>query len=239
MEILNKEKDQIVLKAKINESLANAIRRYVNHIQILAVDEVEISKNDSPLYDETIAHRIGLIPLEMNKNFNEKDKLTLKLDSKKKGYVYSEEIKGDASAVYKKIPITSLNDNQELTLTATTKLGMGIDHAKFSPGIIYYRNFAEIKIPKDCPKEVAVFCPKKILKIKDEKVIAEHLDECDLCEACVDFCKKQGKGTIELNQLDDLKITIESFGQIETKEIFNRSIETLKKDLLQVSKHLK
>jgi DNA-directed RNA polymerase subunit D len=239
MEILNKDKDQITIKAKIDESLANAIRRYVNQVQILPVDEVEISKNDSPLYDETIAHRIGLIPLEMNKNFNDKDMPKLKLESKKSGYVYSEEIHGDAKAVYKKIPITSLNEDQELIITATTKLGRGIDHAKFSPGMIYYRNFADIKIPKDCLKEVVSFCPKKILKIKDEKVIAEHLEDCDLCEACVDFCKKQGKGIIELEPLNDLKITIESFGQIETKEIFNKSIETLKKDLLHISKNLK
>lgn len=239
MEIISKEKDQIVFKTKIEESLANAIRRYVNQIQIIAVDEVEISKNDSPLYDETIAHRIGLIPLEMNKTFNEKTKPTLKLNSKKEGYVYSEEIQGDLGVVYKKIPITSLNKNQELVLTATAKLGRGVDHAKFSPGMIYYRNFAEIKIPKNCPKEVAAFCPKKILRIKDEKIIAEHLEECDLCEACIDFCKKQGEGLIELDPLNDLRITIESFGQIETKDIFNKSIETLKKDLLQISKHLK
>lgn len=239
MEIINKENKETAFRSNLNESLANSIRRYVNQIQILAVDEVEISKNDSPLYDETIAHRIGLIPLKMDGKINEKRKITLKLNSKKEGYVYSEELIGDLEVAYKKIPITSLSKGQELILVATTKIGKGIEHAKFSPGIIYYRNFSNVKLPKNCSKEVVGSCPKNILKIKDDKVITENAEECDLCEACVDFCKKQGKELIELEPLKELKITIESFGQIETKEIFNRSVETLKKDLLQISKHLK
>ena len=40
---------------KVNESLANAIRRCVSLIKTMAVDEVEISRNDSALYDEQAA----------------------------------------------------------------------------------------------------------------------------------------------------------------------------------------
>jgi DNA-directed RNA polymerase subunit D len=66
MENISKSDGKYVFKAKIDESLINSIRRYVGQIQIAAIDEVEISKNDSPLYDETIAHRMGLIPLKQN-----------------------------------------------------------------------------------------------------------------------------------------------------------------------------
>ena len=72
MKIINKKNNQMTFSAEIDESLANAIRRYVDQIPILAIDEVEISKNDSPLYDETVAHRIGLIPLKMEKTISEK-----------------------------------------------------------------------------------------------------------------------------------------------------------------------
>src|SRR3972149_6730007 len=67
MELIEKNKDQIIFSAEIEDSLANAIRRYVNHIPVLAVDELEISRNDSPLYDETVAHRVGLVPIKADK----------------------------------------------------------------------------------------------------------------------------------------------------------------------------
>ena len=72
MKTINKKNNQITFTANIDESLANAIRRYIDQIPILAVDEVEISKNDSPLYDETVAHRIGMVPLKMDKTIDEK-----------------------------------------------------------------------------------------------------------------------------------------------------------------------
>ena len=56
MELINKKDNQITFTAEIEESLANSIRRYMIQIPVLAVDEVNISRNDSPLYDVTIAH---------------------------------------------------------------------------------------------------------------------------------------------------------------------------------------
>jgi DNA-directed RNA polymerase alpha subunit len=72
MKVITKKNNQITFSAEVDESLANAVRRYVDQIPILAVDEVEISKNDSPLYDETVAHRIGMIPLKMDKSMDER-----------------------------------------------------------------------------------------------------------------------------------------------------------------------
>lgn len=89
MKLINKTNDKIVFSAEIEESLANTIRRYLNQIPVLAVDELEISKNDSVLYDETVAHRIGLIPLKSKKAITEKTTAELKLDVNKEGMVYS------------------------------------------------------------------------------------------------------------------------------------------------------
>ena len=74
MEIIERKENQITFRAEISDSLANAVRRYINQIPILAIDEVEIYKNDSPLYDETVAHRIGLIPLKWIKQSMKKPK---------------------------------------------------------------------------------------------------------------------------------------------------------------------
>lgn len=238
MKLIEKKKNQITFSAELEEPLANAIRRYIDQIPILAIDEVEISKNDSALYDETVAHRLGVVPLKMTKGMNEKTEEQLALVVKKDGFVYSEELKGKVNPVYGKIPITLLKKGQELEILATARLGKGSKHAKFSPGLMFYRNAVKIKIDKDCPKEVANICPMKILKNEGGKVIVVDENKCDACEACIDFCKKKGKNPIELIPTNELIITVESFGQMEEEEMFKQSIEVLKEDLKELVKKI-
>ena len=57
MKKIEETENQIVFIADISETLANSIRRYTNQVLVMAVDEVEISRNDSPLYDEAVTHR--------------------------------------------------------------------------------------------------------------------------------------------------------------------------------------
>ncbi len=236
MKTINKKDKQITFSAEVDESLANAIRKYVNQIPIQAIDEVEISKNDSPLYDETIAHRIGMIPFKMDKVVNEKGREQVTLTSSKEGAVYSGEINGKIKPVYDKIPITLLKKGQELEILATVKVGKGVEHVKFSPGLIFYRNAVKIKIDKDCPKEAINACPLKILKLDNGKFSVVDEDKCDMCEACVDLCRKMGNNSIELIPKEELIITVESFGQISEEDIFKRAIEILKEDLEEFAK---
>jgi len=238
MKLISKKDNIIVFQADIEETLANAIRKYLNQVLIPAIDEVEISKNDSPLYDETIAHRIGLIPLKTNKISSEKTPIKLRLNVKKEGIVYSGEFKGAMKVVYDKIPITSLNKDQELEITGIVKFGKGSEHAKFSPGLMFYRNVFDIKIDKECPKEVVEICPQNILKFENGRIVAKDVLKCDICEACLDFCKKQKKDSIKITQTNELIITLESFGQLETKEIFKDSVNVLRKDLNEISKKI-
>lgn len=238
MELKKSNKEQLQFKTKINESLANALRRYVHEIPVIAIDEVEITKNDSPLYDETIAHRVGLIPIKMNKKV--KDGEELKLDVKKEGRVNSGDLQGNLKVVFEEMPITAIKKNQELKLTAITKKGKGKEHAKYSPGLMFYRNVNEIKVSKDCPKEVVNNCSKNVFAFEDGRVKVKNPEECDSCEECILYCKKQGKdNAIEIKPTQELILTVESFGQLEPKEIFSESLKELKKDLSEFSKKLK
>ena len=47
-----------------------------------------------------------------------------------------------------------MKKGQELEILATAKVGKGSEHSKFSPGLMFYRDVVEIKIDKECPKEV-------------------------------------------------------------------------------------
>ena len=238
MKIIDKKDHQITFSTELDESLANAIRRYVDQISILAVDEVEISKNDSPLYDETIAHRIGLVPLKMDKTISEKSVEPITLIAKKDGIIYSEEMKGKVKPVYDKIPITILKKGQELEILATARVGKGSRHSKFSPGLMFYRNLIKVKVDRDCPKEIINSCPLGVFGLEDGKVAVIDENKCDMCEMCVDMARKMGKNSIELTPTGELVITIESFGQIDEKEIFKRAIEILQDDLKEVSKKI-
>jgi DNA-directed RNA polymerase subunit D len=238
MEIINKKDNSIVFKAKIEESLANAIRRYIGKVLVLAVDDVEISKNGSALYDETVAHRIGLIPLKSDKIVNEKSTGNLKLSVKTEGIVNSGELKGDVDVVYDTIPITILTKGQELEVSADVKSGKGDDHARFSPGLMFYRNVSEITMDKDFAGEVKRICPNNEVKEKGDKIIVLDNKEKGVCDVCEGICERAKKeaGT---SYTDELILNVESFGQMDSKEIFTKSIDALKKDLADLSKKLK
>ena len=232
MKLIEKTKDQLVFAAEMDESVANAIRRYVSQIPVIAVDELEISRNDSPLYDETIAHRVGLIPLKIGKAA---EKGKLKLDVKREGTVYSGDMKGHPEPVYKNIPITTLSKGQELQFTASVRAGKGAEHAKFSPGLMFYRDSAEITMDKEFLEEVRKILPDTEIKERGNKITIldnKKKEVTDVCEGIVN--KKKKKADVVSGK--ELIIILESFGQMDTKDMFNESVDALRKDLASVEK---
>ncbi len=251
MKILQKTPEKISFVEDFGESLANAIRRSALEIPILAVDEVEFHKNDSVLYDEVLALRIGLVPLETPKTFTLREKCTckgkdcskcsvqLKLQAKGPCTVYAKDLKGKVKPVYPDIPLVVLREGQELELIAKARLGKGIGHTKFSPGLVYYRNVAEIEISKGCKacQKCVEACPQKVLKLEKGKVEVIDKYKCDLCEACVEVCKKQNKGSegfIEVKPGKEIVFFIESWGQIKAENILSGAVKALKENLKAV-----
>jgi DNA-directed RNA polymerase subunit D len=198
--------------------LANAIRRKALEIPILAIDEVEISKNDSALYDEIIAHRLGLIPIKTEKTSS---KTKFKLKAVGPVTIYSTDLHPSVGTD-NKIPIVILDKEQELELTAEANLGVGIKHIKYSPGLIYYKH----NIESDILDFVTIDEDGKLdyseEDLKEEGLTDEHINKI----------KKVGK-------VNELIVYIESWGQIETRDIFLESIKVLEKDLQELNKIIK
>ena len=232
MKLIEKTKDHLVFAAEMYESVANAIRRYIGQIPVIAVDELEISRNDSPLYDETIAHRVGLIPLKAGKTA---EKGKLKLDIKREGTVYSGDIKGNPEPVYKNIPITTLDKGQELQFIASVRFGRGAEHAKFSPGLMFYRNSAEITMDKEFLEEVRKVLPDTEIKEKGSKITILDNKKKEVTDVCEGIANKKKKKA-ETSYGKELIISLESFGQMDAKDIFSESIDSLRKDLTSVAK---
>lgn len=124
----------------------NALRRIViAEVPSMAVDEVVILENSSILQDETIAHRIGLIPLKTDlDSYNLPEecpcksefgcnlcRVTFTLDAEAKEgtrTVYSGELVSEnpnVTPVSGNIPIIKLAKGQKLRLEAYARLGKG------------------------------------------------------------------------------------------------------------------
>jgi DNA-directed RNA polymerase subunit D len=224
MEIIENRPEKLILKMNANISLANAIRRNVEEVSVLAIDEVEIFKNDSALYDEFLAHRIGLVPLKTNNKMGDKTSIDLKLVKTGPCTVYSSDLKGKADVVYNDIPLTILNKGQEVELVGTARLGKGIEHTKYSPGFCFYRNLWDVKSKN--PSVDKIIQSSKSL-VKPEKVNGSWI--CDLNDAEVDEVNKLDKEA--LLESNHIIFFVESFGQIDAKDIFIKSVEALGKNL--------
>lgn len=200
-------------------SLANAIRRSVLEIPIMAIDEVEIVQNDSALYDEILAHRIGLVPIKSPKVSGKEIKFKLKEKGPKT--VYATDLKPSIDTEYK-LPLSLLEEGQEIQLTAIAKLGKGIEHIKYSPGLVFYKH--------NIDDEVLNF-----VKIDSEGNVSydeRELKEKNISEELVNKIKK-------VTRAEELIFNIESWGQIEVKEIFNEAIKILDKNLNELNKAVK
>lgn len=246
IENLEKQNKLKILIKGINYTIANAIRRSVWEIPTIAIDTVEIAKNDSALFDEMIAHRLGLVVLQQDSSLIPREEckckgkgcskcvIKFKLEGKGPGIVRASQFKGSSiKAVYPETPIVWLEKDQEIAINIEATAGYGKNHVKYSPGIISYTAYPKIETKGTFDLQEAVkSCPKKALKIQDKKLILDEI-KCDACGACTSKFKNNIK--IELSKKDFI-FDIESFGGFSPKEIFLGAIESLNKNLTELGK---
>lgn len=245
IEIVDKKKDKIIfLLSESTPHFANALRRTVmDEVPTMAIEDVEFRKNTSVLYDEMLAHRLGLITLKTDlESYNLLEKCDCKgavcakcsvvatLKAKGPGTVYASELKFKDPAIkpaFPNTPIVKLLKGQELELEATAVLGRGKGHAKWRPGHIYYRYYPDVEaLGKSSEfKECVKGCNKNITTYKSKKQQIEHLEGCNICSVCIDSVEK-----IEENPTEFL-FHLESFGQLDCDEILEKAVQTVEEEL--------
>ncbi len=254
IKLLEKSEDNAkFLVQGIDFSFANLIRRSImDEVPVMAIDEVTFHKNSSALYDEIIAHRLGLLPLSTDlKSYEVKEKckcdgkgcarcqLNLVLQAKGPCTVYAENIKSKdpkVKPVQPNMPIIKLLKGQQLQFEATASLGYGRTHVKYSPGLVFYRQVADVKLKGDTDRDkLNKICPQNILVLAGSKLKVSDNLKCDMCLACADISKE-----IEITPKEDEFIfEVESWGQLDPKAMVLAGLESFKDKLKEMDKQLK
>jgi len=240
---LEEKNDTIKLLIKnSNNSFMNALRRAImTLVPTLAIDDVSIYKNDSVMFDEMLAHRLGMLVIKTDlKAYKKGDKVKFTLKEKGPKTVYSRDIKcidPKIEIAHKNVPIVKLKEGQEIKLEMTATMNSGKEHTKWSPALVSFKEVPELiqKEKIDNAKEIVEKCPMKVLELKAGKIILKEAYNCSLCDYCVDL--SEDKLSLEFNG-KDFVLTVESFGALEPKEIIIAAANELKEKLKELNENL-
>lgn len=240
---LSKTKDKLSFLVKgIDQAYANTLRRLMmSEVPTMAIEEVEFKKNSSILYDEIIAHRLGLVPLKTDlKSMDDKSEIQFTLKAKGPGYVYASDLKSkDAKCkpVFSKTPIAKLLDKQELQLIATAKLGKGKNHVKWSPGTVHFVQEPTITINNKSPK-LATFKDKYPPQVFDKKgqLDKKAIVDKNLVDACEGVCDE----VLKVDYSDSNFIFyVETWGQLDCKTMVIAATKVFNDQLMEFTKLMK
>jgi DNA-directed RNA polymerase subunit D len=267
VEIKVLERDENNIRLLIRDadvSFMNALRRtVVSEVPCMAVDDVVILENSSLLQDETIAHRLGLVPLKTDlKSYNLPEeclcksefgcnlcRVTLTLDAEAKEgtrTVYSGDLvpeNPEIRPVSDKIPLMKLAKEQKLRLEAYVRLGKGKTHAKWQPvSMCAYKYYPKITISAKrcdaCGKCVEI-CPRKVLAKTDNKIAVRDLMACTLCQDCVETCPQDPKAIEALWEENAFILNLESTGALPPEKILTEAVKILEEQMKELQSQIK
>lgn len=224
----------------------NTLRRLMtSETPVMAIEQVEMRRNDSILYDEVLTHRLGLVPLTTDLEsyqlpsaeeiesgeYLAQSSCKLVLAAKGPCIVFAKDLKSKdpkVKPVFPDMPLVKLLEGQELEFEATAIMGIGKVHAKWSPGHVYFRKIPSITIKNPSALAIAQACPTGTLAEKAGKVHVTDEKTCILCNACMDL---DGAKSVTVETATNFLFAVESWGQITTEEIVTTAVDAYNKQL--------
>jgi len=235
----------------------NSLRRVMlSELPKLAVNNVVIYDNTSALFDEIIAHRLGLISIPTDLSLlTFRDKCVCKgkgcpnctvrytLSKEGEGTIYS----GDLQPAEKswtitecKIPIVELFGDQRLILEVEAVLGRGRDHAKWQAvQAPTYKMGTIIEFDKKRINDVKEFLekiPKDLVEIKGNNLILKDNDKLPVLESYID--KEEIDYITIKKDPTNLVFSLETDGAFSAKVAILESAKILEKKYEELRKLL-
>jgi DNA-directed RNA polymerase subunit D len=166
LKVLENTSTTAVLEVRgVTPAFLNALRRtLLSQVPKLAIDDVTIYDNTSALFDEMVAHRLGLLPVPTDLNaFVRRSECTCNGEGcpnctvlftlSKEGpcMVYSGDLVPAADQKFRivdpKVPVVKLLEGQRVMLEAGAVLGTGIEHAKWQAvNAVGYTHYPTVKV---------------------------------------------------------------------------------------------
>jgi DNA-directed RNA polymerase subunit D len=213
-----------LLLEETEPAYANALRRVlVADVPKMAIEDVEFHlgpirgedgkeyESVSPLFDEMIAHRLGLIPIPTDLSlYNRREDcpschgegcpsctIIYSVNKRGPGLVTSGDLEpiGDTKLrpTDPKIPIVKLGDGQAMLIYATAVLGSGKDHAKWQVthgvGYRYYPVLKAGSKALDALDPSVPFCESHMVSTNTEEEEALPLGDDATCQKFMDAYK--------------------------------------------------
>jgi DNA-directed RNA polymerase subunit D len=211
----------------IDSGIANSIRRtLINDIPKLAIEKVtfhhgqirdgegNVYDSSLPLFDEIVAHRLGLIPLVTDPKMNFRNEcscggqgcplctMTYSINKIGPAMVTSGDLQpvGNPELVPadRNIPIVKLGPKQAILVTAEAIMGRGRDHTKWqATSGVSYKYHRELRITKVDFENWEFYkekCPKSVLSEDSKQISFTDDDRCPWISQLLD---RQGVKIIE------------------------------------------
>jgi len=241
-----------------NLYFANTLRRVMlSELPKLAIDNVIIYDNTSPLFDEIISHRLGLIPIPTDLQlvtYREECKCKGKgcpnctvrytLSKEEKGVIYSGDLQPEEKSwaiKETKIPIVELYNDQRIILEVEAVLGQAKNHAKWQSVIAptYTMDITITIDPKklDDVKEFVKKVPQDLVELKTNKLILKDTSKLTVLESYID----QYKANYITVQRDPTAFTFsfETDGSLDAKTALIESVKIISNKYEEFGKQLK
>jgi DNA-directed RNA polymerase subunit D len=251
----------IFLLKNSSPAMANALRRtMLSDIPKMAIDKVEFHlgpimvdekeyESVTPLFDEIVAHRLGMIPVPTDHQLFTFQKecvcggegcpsCTIMYSLNKIGpcTVLSGDMipLGNPALAAKDqfIPIVDLTDKQAVLIYATAVMGTARVHAKwqaaFGVGYKYLPNVTidEKKAGDTYALRSVAICPRNVFEVKGGKLKVKDSLSCNLCMECEHVSK--GAVTVKADN-KNFYFKFETDGSLTAKQVLDKAMEILSK----------
>ena len=253
-------KAKFILKNS-SPAMANALRRtLLSDIPKMAIDKVEFHlgpimyddkeyESVTPLFDEIIAHRLGMVPVPTDLNLfcpqsecvcggEGCPNCTIMYSLNKIGpcTVLSGDLEPlgnpDLRVKDEFIPIVELTDGQAVLIYATAVMGTAKKHVKWQVANgVGYKYLPQIAIDEGMESdeevlECAAICPKKVFEVEDGKLVIKNPLECSLCRACTDHLGEKGGITVTGDD-QNFFFKFETDGSLTAQQALDKAVEIL------------
>ena len=253
-------KAKFILKNS-SPAMANALRRtLLSDIPKMAIDKVEFHlgpimyddkeyESVTPLFDEIIAHRLGMVPVPTDLNLfcpqsecvcggEGCPNCTIMYSLNKIGpcTVLSGDLEPlgnpDLRVKDEFIPIVELTDGQAVLIYATAVMGTAKKHVKWQVANgVGYKYLPQIAIEEGMESdeevlECAAICPKKVFEVEDGKLVIKNPLECSLCRACTDHLGEKGGITVTGDD-QNFFFKFETDGSLTAQQALDKAVEIL------------